>query len=138
MLFLIKRRHIKGEKYITPMNFAEHFRKAEVTKNSKVYYGQFQRNELHEGSAITVQLLKVDEMYNILKFASHCLLVKRWRWNWMINVFAGAYSWMSIRLLRASFIKGQALYCKRYSSSYYAPPLLRDRLYIVRDIAPEI
>ena len=77
MLFLIKRRHIKGEKYITPMNFAEHFRKADVSKNSKVCYGRFLRNELHEGIAITVQLLKVDEMYNILKSASHCLLVKR-------------------------------------------------------------
>ena len=36
---LIKKRHIKLEKYITPMNFAEHFRKSDVSENSKVYHG---------------------------------------------------------------------------------------------------
>ena len=32
-----------------------------------------------------VILVKVDEMYNILKSASHCLLVEGWRWKWMIT-----------------------------------------------------
>ena len=46
-----QKRHIKGEKHITPMDFAEYLRKSDVSGNSKVY--------------------------NILKSASHCLLVKR-------------------------------------------------------------
>ena len=44
----------------------------------------------------------------------HCLLVEKWRWNWMIKVFAGACPWMPIRLLRP-FIKGKASSCKKYS-----------------------
>ena len=36
MYVLLKRRHIKGEKYIIPMNFAEHLRKPDVSENSKV------------------------------------------------------------------------------------------------------
>ena len=55
----------------------EFCRTSDVSENSKVYYGRFLRNGLYEGIAILVQLLKVDEMYNILKSASHCLLVKR-------------------------------------------------------------
>ena len=58
------------------MNFAEHLRKSDVSENSKVYYGRFVRNGLHEGIAILVQLLKVDEMCNILKSVSHCLLTE--------------------------------------------------------------
>ena len=38
---LIKKIHVNGEKYITPMDFAEHLRKSDVSENSKVYYGQF-------------------------------------------------------------------------------------------------
>ena len=56
-----------------------------------------------------------DEMYNILKSTSHCLLVERWRWNWMIKIFAGICLWMSMRLLRPSFIKGQASSFEKYS-----------------------
>ena len=62
---------MKGEKCITPMNFSD------VSENSKVYYGRFLRNEHHEGIAMLVQLLKVDEMYNVLKSPGHCLLVER-------------------------------------------------------------
>ena len=65
-----------GEKYITAMNFAEHLRKSDVSENSKVYYGRFLRRGRHEGIAILVHLLKVDEIYNILKSASRCLLVE--------------------------------------------------------------
>ena len=53
-----------------------------------------------------VLVVKVDKMYNILKSANHCFLVERWRWNWMIKVLARVCHWMSIRLLRPSFIKG--------------------------------
>ena len=74
---LIKKRLIKGEKDITPMNFAEHLRKSDVSENSKVYYVQFLQNGIHEGIDILVQLLRVDEMYNILKSAGHRLLVER-------------------------------------------------------------
>ena len=52
------------------MNFAKQLRKSEVSDNSKVYYGRFLRNGLHEGIAILVLLLKVDEINNILKSAS--------------------------------------------------------------------
>ena len=62
-----------------------------------------------------VVLVKVDEMYNILKSVGHSSFVERWRWNWMIRFFAKVCSWMSIRLLRPSFIKEQASSCKRYS-----------------------
>ena len=36
---LIKKRRIKGEIYITVMNFADYLRKLDVSENSKVYYG---------------------------------------------------------------------------------------------------
>ena len=62
---------MKGEKYITPMKFSD------VSENSKVYYGRFLRNEHYEGIAMLVQLLKVDEIYNILKSPGYYLLVKR-------------------------------------------------------------
>ena len=35
---MIKKRHIKGEKHITPMDFAEHLRKPGASENSKVCY----------------------------------------------------------------------------------------------------
>ena len=62
-----------------------------------------------------VILVKVDEMYSILEYASESLFSKRWRWNQMIKFFAGVCPWMFIRLLRPSFIKAQASSCKRYS-----------------------
>ena len=37
--FLIKKRRIKGEKYITPMDLTEHLRKLDVSEVSKLYYG---------------------------------------------------------------------------------------------------
>ena len=43
-----KKRHVKGEKHIAPIDFAENLKKSDVSKNSKVYYGQFLRNRLHE------------------------------------------------------------------------------------------
>ena len=55
---------------------------------AKVYLcGLFLRNRLHERGIVI--LVKVGDMYNILKSASHCLLVKIRRWNWMIKCFAG-------------------------------------------------
>ena len=51
------------------MDFAEYSRKSEVSENSKVYYGLFLKG--------IVILVNVDEMYNILKSASLCLLVVR-------------------------------------------------------------
>ena len=57
---------------------------------AKVYLcGPFLRNRLHERGIVI--LVKVDDMYNILKSASHCLLVKIRSWNWMIKCFAGVY-----------------------------------------------
>ena len=49
-MFWSKQRHVKGEKHIAPMDFAEYLRKSDVSENSeKVYYGRFLRNELHKG-----------------------------------------------------------------------------------------
>ena len=48
MLCFDQKRHISGEKYIAPMDFAEHLGKPDVSENSKVYSGWFLRNELHE------------------------------------------------------------------------------------------
>ena len=62
-----------------------------------------------------IKVVKVDEIYNILKSASNCLLVEWSRWKWMIQVFAGVCPWMPIRLLRPSFIKGQASSRKKNS-----------------------
>ena len=45
---LIRKRHIKGEKYIISMYFAEHLRKSDVSEDGKVYYGRFLWNGLHE------------------------------------------------------------------------------------------
>ena len=70
MLCFDQTRHIKSGKCITPMSFAEHLRKSDVSKYGKVYYGRFLRNGLHEDIVILVQLLKVDEIYNTLKSAS--------------------------------------------------------------------
>ena len=71
-------------------------------------------NEMNFMKGIFI-LAKVDELYNVLKSASHCLLVERWRWNWKIKVLAGIILWMSMRLLRPSFIKGQASSSQKYS-----------------------
>ena len=38
MLCFDQKRHIKGEKHISPMDFVEHLRKSDVLENSKVYY----------------------------------------------------------------------------------------------------
>ena len=56
------------------MDFAENLGKLYGSKKTKVYYGGFLRNDFMKGIVI---LVKVDEMHNILKFASHCFLVKR-------------------------------------------------------------
>ena len=45
---LIKKRHVEGEKHITPIDFAEYLRKSNVSENGKVYYGRFLRNGIHE------------------------------------------------------------------------------------------
>ena len=48
MLSLDQKKTHQRWKYITPMNVAEHLRKLDVSENSKVYYGRFLRNGLHE------------------------------------------------------------------------------------------
>ena len=45
----------------------------------------FYEMNLMKGNVI---LVDVDQMYNIFKSASHCLFVEKWRWNWLIKVFA--------------------------------------------------
>ena len=86
------------------MDFLEYLRKSDISENSKVYYGLFLRNGLHERYCY-ISKNRWDVQY-LEKSASHWLLVERWRWNWMTEVFAAVCPWISIRLLRPSFIKG--------------------------------
>ena len=46
--FWSKKKHMKGEKHNSLIDFEEYFRKSDVSKNSKFYYGRFLRNGLHE------------------------------------------------------------------------------------------
>ena len=48
------------------MDFAEYFRKPDVSENSKVYYGQFLRNGFHERKGIVI-LVKIAEMYKYIE-----------------------------------------------------------------------
>ena len=59
------------------MDFAEHIRKSGVSENRKVYI-LLDFYEMDFMKSIVI-LVKVEEMYNILKSASHCLLVERRR-----------------------------------------------------------
>ena len=43
-----KKRHIKGEKHIAQIDFAEYLTKSDVSENSKGYQGQFLLNGFHE------------------------------------------------------------------------------------------
>ena len=79
-----KKKRIKGEKYITPMDFEEHLRKSDVSENSKVYYSRLLQNGLYERYCYSSKC-RWEGQY--LKSASHCLLVERWRWNCMIKVY---------------------------------------------------
>ena len=62
-----------------------------------------------------VILVKVDEMYNILKSASHCVLIERW----------DGHGWSKFCLLEI------------FPYVHYVPPLIRGRLHLVRDTAAE-
>ena len=55
--FWSKKDASKVLKYITPMDFAEHFRKLDLSENRKLYYGWFLRNGLK--SRWDVQYLEV-------------------------------------------------------------------------------
>ena len=46
---MIKKRHIKGEKHITPMDFAKHLRKSDAPENSKVYMVDFCEMDFMKG-----------------------------------------------------------------------------------------
>ena len=44
----ISKKTIQRWKYITPMEFAKHLRKSDVSEKSTIYYGQFLWNGLHD------------------------------------------------------------------------------------------
>ena len=69
MLCFDKKKTYKGGKHI-----AEYHRKSDVSENSKVYYGRILQMDFMGGIVI---LVKVGEMYSIMKSASHYLLVER-------------------------------------------------------------
>ena len=66
---------MKSGKNIAPMDSSESLRKSvSQISNVKFIMGDFYKMDFMNGIVI---LVKVDEMYNILKPASYCLLVKR-------------------------------------------------------------
>ena len=103
---------MKNTHYSNGFCRTENITKSDISENIKFILVDSFEMDFMNGIVISV---KVDEMYNIPKSASRCLLVERWRCNWMIKGFAGVCHWMSIRLLRSSFIKWQASSCNRYS-----------------------
>ena len=46
--YVLIKKDISNKKHIAQMDFAEYLRKSEGSENSKVYYGRFLRNGLHE------------------------------------------------------------------------------------------
>ena len=42
--FHLRKMHIKGEKHIAQIDFAEYLRKSDLSEDRKVYYGQFLQN----------------------------------------------------------------------------------------------
>ena len=53
-----------GEKHIGSMNFGEYLRKSDVSENRKFILAYFYEMDFMKGIVI---LVKVDEMYNIIK-----------------------------------------------------------------------
>ena len=76
MLCFDKKRHIKGEKYITPIDFAGKKIMGNLTFQRISNFIMVDSYEMDFMNSI-VTLVKVDEIYNILKSAGHCLLLKR-------------------------------------------------------------
>ena len=74
MLCFDQKRYIKGEKHIVPMDFAEYLRILDVQRIAKFIMADFYEMDFMKAIVI---LVKTDGMYNILKSASHCLLVER-------------------------------------------------------------
>ena len=56
------------------MHFAEYLENQTFQRTEKFIMTDFYEMDFKKGIAI---LVKVDDMYNILKSVSHCLLVKR-------------------------------------------------------------
>ena len=71
---------------------------------TKVIMAGFYKIDFMKG----IILVKVDQMYNILKSANHFLLIQRGKGNSLIKALAGVCPWMSKRVLRLSIIKGLA------------------------------
>ena len=107
---LIKKRHIKYEKYITPKDFPEYITKSEVSENSKVFMVNSYEMDFMKRIVI---LVKIDDTYNILK------VIVYWSRN-------------ETELDDQSFYWSLPLCVHTYAS-----PLLRDRLHLVRDTAAE-
>ena len=66
---------MEGEKYITPMDFAEHLKENQTfQRTAKFIMVDSYEMDFMKGNVI---LVKADEMYNILKSASHSLFQER-------------------------------------------------------------
>ena len=71
---------------------------------TKVIMAGFYKTDFMKG----IILVKVDQMYNILKSANDFLLIQRGKGKSIIKALAGVCPWMSKRVLRLSIIKGLA------------------------------
>ena len=103
VMIIFLKKHIKGEKHISQMNFAEYLRKSNVSGNNKVYYDRFLRNGFHEWCCY-ISKCRWD-VQDLETPANQSFLVKRW--NCMIRFFAGVCLSITILLLRPYFTKGQ-------------------------------
>ena len=110
---LIKKRHFKGEKHIAPMDFAEYYRKSDVSQKSKAYYRRFLQNGLNERCCLLVQ---VDEMCNMWSL----LVIVYWSRDegdirWSKFLLESSLEYPSTYYLLLSIFKGQASSRKRYN-----------------------
>ena len=113
---MIKKRHIKSENYVTPMDFAEHLRKSDLSENSKfITIDSYEMDFMK----VIVILVKVDKIYNILRSAGMLLVC-----YWSRDEEIGWSKFLPESTLERPYV-------------YYAAPFLRGRLHLVRDTAAE-
>ena len=74
----ISKKKIQRWKYITPMEFAKHLRKSDVSEKSTIYYGQFLWNGLHVEryrQNLSRDIDRIDWAKILLKSALECPFV---------------------------------------------------------------
>ena len=110
MLRLDQKKTYQSWKRHCSNGFCRILRKSVVSRNSKVYYGRFLRNGLHERHCY---ISKSRSNVQYLEVSWPLFIGREMRQKWMVKVlFAGDMSIV-----------------------HYVPPLIRGRLHLVRDTA---